>query len=61
MAKLYVKIRFAWWPDYYIAILVFMCRLFGTIPNDEKLEKVIRFAMKKPVITAKEPIKDFDA
>ena len=43
------------------AILVFMCRLFGTIPNDEKLEKVIRFAMKKPVITTKEPIKDFDA
>ena len=57
MAKLYVKIRFAWWLD----ILVFMCRLFGTIPNDEKLEKVIRFAMKKPVITTKEPIKDFDA
>ena len=61
MAKLYVKIRFSWWLDYYIAILVFMCRLFGTIPNDEKLEKVIRFAMKKPVITTKEPIKDFDA
>ena len=58
---IYVKIRFAWWLDYYIAILVFMCRLFGTIPNDEKLEKVIRFAMKKPVITTKEPIKDFDA
>ena len=58
---IYVKIRFAWWLDYYIAILVFMCRLFGTIPNDEKLEKVIRFVMKKPVITTKEPIKDFDA
>ena len=58
---IYVKIRFSWWLDYYIAILVFMCRLFGTIPNDEKLEKVIRFAMKKPVITTKEPIKDFDA
>lgn len=59
--KLYAKIKFAWWLDYYIAVLVFMCRLFGTTPNDEKLEKVIKFAMKKPVITAKEPTKDFDA
>ena len=61
MAKLYVKIRFAWWLDYYIAVLVFMCRLFGTMPNDEKLEKVIRFAMKKPVITTNEQTKDLDA
>lgn len=59
--KLYAKIGFAWWLDYYIAVLVFMCRLFGTMPNDEKLEKVIKLAMKKPVITADEPTSDLEA
>ena len=57
MAKkgLYIQIKFAWWLDYYVAALVFMCKLFGAIPDDEKLEKVIRLAMKKPILNGEEP------
>ena len=57
MAKkgLYIHIRFAWWFPYYAAALVFMCKLFGTMPDDEKLKKVIKFAMKKPILDGEEP------
>lgn len=48
MNKIYIEIRFAWWFDYYIATLFFMCHLFGTVPDDKKLDRMIRFAMKKP-------------
>ena len=61
MAKLYVKIKVAWWLRYYLKALIFMCKLFGRMPDGKKLEKIIELAVTETAITTKEPTKDFDA
>ncbi len=59
--KLYLKIKFAWWLRYYIAALIFMCRLFRRIPDEAKLEKILELATIETKVTTEEPKSNFDA
>jgi hypothetical protein len=41
-----VRVTVAWWLSPYLTALVFLCRLHGTAPNEEKLRRVIAKAIR---------------
>lgn len=48
-----VHIRFAWWLQHYLDMLVLFCWLMGTEPDWDKLRRVIRAAIRVKVKDAK--------
>jgi hypothetical protein len=45
-----IRIRFAWWLKPYLACLCFFCALHGAAPEPEKLNRVIRRAVRLDVV-----------
>lgn len=41
-----VRIHVAWWVWPYVHTLCFFCNLMGTVPDTDKLEKVLRRGIK---------------
>ena len=52
IVKIEIAITFAWWWPLYRAALVFFCQLMGTEPNEAKLEKVMRAAMRTRAVAS---------
>lgn len=49
VATIAVEVRVAWWLRPYLAVLVFFCRLRGTLPDEERLSRVIRCGLSARV------------
>jgi hypothetical protein len=46
VAVLTVRVRFKWWLIPYIRTLIFACYVLDTEPDWEKLERVVRLAVR---------------
>lgn len=49
-ASVTVSVRFAWWLRPYLAALGFFCAMHGTLPDWNKLERVVQRAVRVKVL-----------
>lgn len=45
-----LRVRFAWWLAPYMNTLAFMCAVFGGEPDPDKLQRVVRRAVRVEVV-----------